>query len=207
MGRDQVDAVLLKVVIEPIAIIGSIADEMLGLGLQHVDVETELHERDLMMSGRVRTDREPQPVPIHNRENLHALPAFREVPLVPAALRGGKGRIDETLSFIDPAFIAQRVRQLGQDVPQHLALTPLLKSPMDGFVIRITLREQVPLGPGVQNSEHGFQDRSGRHRFAPWAGIRDVLFREVFPNPVPLIITQAQHVRTYRDLTSSRQLF
>lgn len=141
MGPNQVDAVLREVVIEPVAVIGSIADEILGLGLQHGEVETELHERDLKMIGRVRTDGERQPVPIRNRENLHALPAVREAHLVPAALRGGKGRINETLPFIDPAFVAQRVRQLGQDVPQYLVLTPLLKSPMDGFVIRITLRE------------------------------------------------------------------
>jgi len=37
MGRNQIHAVLLEVVIQPIAVIGTVADEMLGLGLQHID--------------------------------------------------------------------------------------------------------------------------------------------------------------------------
>lgn len=30
-------------------------------------------------------------------------------------------------------------------------------------------------------------------------GVRDVLFREMVQNPVPLMIAQPQHARTYRD--------
>ena len=53
--RNHVDPVVLEVVIEPVAIVGPIADEMFGLGLQHVEVETELDQRDFMMIGRVGT--------------------------------------------------------------------------------------------------------------------------------------------------------
>lgn len=55
MGRDHVDAVLLEVVIEPITVRGAIANEMFRLRLQHVEAETQLHQRDVMVMGRVRT--------------------------------------------------------------------------------------------------------------------------------------------------------
>jgi hypothetical protein len=41
---------------------------MLWLRLQQVEVETQLHQRHLMMIGRVGAHRERQPMPIHNRE-------------------------------------------------------------------------------------------------------------------------------------------
>lgn len=40
---------------------------------------------------------------------------------------------------------------------------------MDGFVIGIALRQQVPLRAGVQNPEYGFQHRSGGDGLTPWA--------------------------------------
>lgn len=58
MRGNQIHPVLLEVIIEPITVIRPIANEMLGLGLQHVEVETELHQRDLMMIGRMRADGE-----------------------------------------------------------------------------------------------------------------------------------------------------
>ena len=42
MGGNQVHPVLFQIVIEPIAVVRPITDEMLGFGLQHVEVETEL---------------------------------------------------------------------------------------------------------------------------------------------------------------------
>ena len=78
MGRNHVDAILLEVVIEAVAVIGSIANEILGSRLQHVEVETELDPDDVMMIGPMRTDGEEESVSIHNRKNLHAFAAFRE---------------------------------------------------------------------------------------------------------------------------------
>ena len=180
---------------------------MLGFRLQHVEVETELDQGDFMMIGRVRTDGEGQPMTIDNRQNLHALATFREPHGLAPALGRRKGGIDETLAFVDRAFLTQRVGQLREHLPQHLALTPLLEPAMDGLVVGIALRQEVPLSAGIQNPEHGLQDRSGRHGFAAGAAVREVLFRKVLPNPFPLVVTQAQHDRTYRDGSSCRQLF
>lgn len=104
MGRNEVDAILLEVIIESVVVIGPIANEMLGVGLQYIEIETELDQGDFVMIRRVRTDGEGEPVSIHNRENLHALPAFCEAHSIPAPLRGRKGGIDElSRSFILPS--------------------------------------------------------------------------------------------------------
>jgi len=91
---------------------------------------------------------------IHNRENLHTLAAFREAHGVAPAFGCGKCGIDETLALIDRAFVPQRIGPLREDLAQHLPLTPLLEPTVDRFVIRIALRQEMPLGPGVQNPEH-----------------------------------------------------
>lgn len=78
---------MLEDVLEAIADIGSIASEILPLGLQHVEVETQLHQHDLMMMGRMRTYGERQPMPIYNREDFHTPASFGEPHGVAAALR------------------------------------------------------------------------------------------------------------------------
>jgi hypothetical protein len=207
MGRNTVDAILLEVVIEAIAVIRPIANEMLGFRLQHVEVETELDQGHFMMIRRMPTDGEGESVPIHTRKNLHAFPAFREAHVVPAALRGRKGGIDETLALVNRAFVPQRIGQLREDLPQHLLLTPLLESAMHRLVVGIALRQEVPLRARIQNPEHRFQDRPGGDGLPLRTGIRDLLFRKVFANPLPLIVAQPQHARTYTDGSSCRQLF
>ena len=144
---------------------------------------------------------------IYNRENLHAPAAFREPHGLAPTFGRGKCRVDETLAFIDGSFVAQCGGQVGQHLPQNLLLTPLLEPTMDRFIIRIALRQEVPLGPGIQNLEHRVQHRSGGDGLPPRTGIRDVLFGKVFANPLPLIVAQPQHAGTYRVGSSCRQLF
>lgn len=58
MLRNHADSVLLdKIVINPIVVIGEIADRMLGLGL-HAEVKTELNQRNLTMIREKHTHRE-----------------------------------------------------------------------------------------------------------------------------------------------------
>lgn len=101
MRGDQVHTVVAEGGIEAIAVIRPISDEMLGLGLEHVEVETELHQRHLMMVGCMRTHGKGEAVAIHNRENFHALAAFREAHGVAAALRCGKRGVDKALAFVE----------------------------------------------------------------------------------------------------------
>ena len=109
MGRNHVDAVLFQVVIEAVTVIGTIPNEMFGLGFEHVEVETELDQGDFMMIRRMGAHRKRQAMPIHNRQDFHAFAAFGEPDRLAAALGRSEGGIDEALAFIDCSFVAQRV--------------------------------------------------------------------------------------------------
>ena len=85
--------------------------------------------------------------------------------------------------------------------------SPLLEATIDGFVVGIALREELPLRPGVQNPLHGLQDGASGDRFAARTTVRDMFIGEMFPNPFPLVISQSEHDRTYREEYSDRQLF
>src|SRR5689334_6238872 len=124
---NHIDPVLLEGIIEAVTVIGPVPDEMFRLGLQHVEVETELDQGDFMMIRRMRTDGERESMAIHNRENLHALAALRETDRLAPAFGRGKGRIDEALPFVDHPFIAQRIGQLRKNLAQDFLLTPLLE--------------------------------------------------------------------------------
>ena len=97
-----------------------IPDEMLGFGLEQVEAETELQQGDFMMIRRMRAHGEGQSVPIYNRQDFHALAAFREPDGLAAALGRRKRGIDETLAFIQGPFVTQRIRQLSEDLSQDL---------------------------------------------------------------------------------------
>jgi hypothetical protein len=56
--RDHLDAGLSQLLIQRIAVIGAIADQILRLGFDHVEVEAELHQADLVVVGRMRADRQ-----------------------------------------------------------------------------------------------------------------------------------------------------
>lgn len=75
---------------------------------------------------------------------------------------------------------------------------PLFEQAMDGLVVGIALRREVPLSASVHHREHSFQDRSGRHRFLPKAAIREVLFKKVLSTPFPLVVMQTKHDWTSR---------
>ena len=140
-------------------------------------------------------------------QGFHAFTALRELHDLAAALRSGTRHIDETLAFVDRAFLTQRIGQLGENVTQHLSLIPLLKLAMDGFVVGIALGQQVPLRAGVQNPEDSFQDCPRRDGLTPRSGIGNVLFGKLCSNPFPLVIAKTEHDQTYRDGFASRQLF
>ena len=125
---------------------------------------------------------------IHNRQDLHAFVPAGGADALAAALRRRKRCIDEALTLVDRAFLAQRIRQLRENLSQYLTLPPLLEPTMHRFVIGIALRQHVPLGAGVQNPQHAFQDGLCGHGLAPGARFSDVFLREMCPNPFPLII-------------------
>ena len=116
MRRNHLDAVAAQLLIQWIAVVSAIADEVLWLGLDHVEVETELNQTHFVVVGRMRTDRERQAVAIDNCHDFQALSALRRTDLCAAALGHRKGRIDETFFFIQRAALAKLVGDVGQNL-------------------------------------------------------------------------------------------
>src|SRR6516164_5015923 len=52
MRRDHLDAVSPELLVQRIAVIGTIADQVLRLGLDHVEVKAQLHQTDLAIVDR-----------------------------------------------------------------------------------------------------------------------------------------------------------
>ena len=58
------------------------------------------------------------------------------------------------------AALAKLVGDVGQNLAQNLVATPRLEAPMHSFVVRIALRQHVPLRAGVQNPKHRFKNQT-----------------------------------------------
>src|SRR5213075_3442014 len=87
MRRDHLDAVLAQLLIEWIAVVGAIADQIFRLGLDHVEVEAQLYEPNFVVIGGMRADRERQSMTIHDCHDFHAFPTLRRSDPRPATLR------------------------------------------------------------------------------------------------------------------------
>ena len=125
---------------------------------------------------------------IHNRHDFHAFSALRRADRCPAALRHYKCRVDEALFFIQCAFVAKLIGDIRQDPTQDFVVAPSLKTAMHRFVIRIALRQHMPLRASVQNPQHGFKDLTRRDRLTAWASFDNVLFRKMISDTFPLQI-------------------
>src|SRR5213076_3404581 len=95
MRRYHLDAVLAQLLIEWIAVVGAIADQILRLGLDHVEVEAQLYQPTFVVIGGMRADRKRQSMTIHDCHDFHAFPALRRSDRRPATLRHHESRIDE----------------------------------------------------------------------------------------------------------------
>src|SRR5262245_31660453 len=91
----------------------------------------------------MRADRERQSMTIHDCHDFHAFSALRRSDLRPATLRHHERRINEAFRCIQVAFVAKLVGYIHQHSPQNFIAAPGLKAPMNGFVVRIALRQQV----------------------------------------------------------------
>src|SRR5262249_11154281 len=72
---------------------------------------------------------------------------------------------------------------------------------MHSFVVRITLRQHVPLRAGVQNPKHRFKNQTRRNRLAAPTAVGNVLFRKMLPDAFPFRIKQSNHPPFYSGST------
>src|SRR5262249_19245290 len=100
-------------------------------------------------------------------------------------------RIDEAFRFIQGAFVAKLVGYIHQHSPQNFIA-----------VVRIALRQHVPLRASVEYPQYSFENTSGRDRPASRTSIADVLFRKMIPDAPPLLVCQPHHPRFKADRLS-----
>ena len=72
----------------------------------------------------------------------------------------------------------------------NLIAAPSLKAPMHSFVVRVALRQHVPLRADVEYPQHRFEHTTGRNRFAPRTSIGNFLLRKMIPDALPLLVRE-----------------
>ena len=74
---------------------------------------------------------------------------------------------------------------------------------MHSFVVRIALRQHVPLRTYVENPQYRFQHMTGRDRLASSTPIGNMLLRKMLPNALPLFVRQPNHSSFIADRQQS----
>ena len=158
--------------------------------------------RHFVMVRRVRADRKRQSMAIHNRHDFHAFSALRSSDFQPATCHN-EGCVDEAFFFVQCASIAKLVGNIRQHATQNLIAAPSLKAPMHSFVVRVALRQHVPLRACVENPQDRFKHTTRRSRFAPRTSIRNILLRKVIPDAFPLLVREPNHSTFISDRQQS----
>jgi len=121
----------------------------------------------------------------------------------PAALGHNEGCVDEAFFFVQCASIAKLVGNIRQHATQNLIAAPSLKAPMHSFVVRVALRQHVPLRACVENPQDRFKHTTRRSRFAPRTSIGNILLRKVIPDAFPLLVREPNHSTFISDRQQS----
>jgi len=129
-------------------------------------------------------------VTIHDPHDFQAFPSLGQTYLGAAAFGRNERRIYKTFPFVNPALLAQRVGQIRQHVAQHGTATQPLEAAVNRLIVRIPLRQHVPLGASRENPQHRFQNAAGGNRFAAWTARGNILLGKVLPNPFPLVVAE-----------------
>src|SRR5262249_48024409 len=108
-------------------------------------------------------------------------------------LRHHERRIAKAFRFIQGTFVAKLVGYIHQHSPRNFIASSGLKPPMNGFVVRIALRQNVPLRAGVEYPPYSLENTSGRDRLASRTSIGDMLFRKMIPDALPPLVCQPNH--------------
>jgi hypothetical protein len=86
--------------------------------------------------------------------------------------------------------LPKRIGKIYEHIPQDFTATPLLETSVHSFVVRIALRQHVPLRTRVQNPQDGFQYAARRNRLTSGAAFWNMFFRKMIPDAFPLVIAQ-----------------
>src|SRR5262249_54229846 len=91
------------------------------------------------------------------------------------------------------AILIEHRNAFTQPRAHTLERTPSLKAPMHGFVVRVPLRQHVPLRACVENPQDCFEHTTRWSRFAPRTSIGNSLLRKMIPDTFPLLVHEPNH--------------
>jgi len=188
MWCNHLNASLAQFYIQRVTVVGAITNQVFRLRFDHVELEAQLHQGDLMVIRRMGTDRQRLPVTIHNGHDFHALATLGRSYLIATTFGLCKRCVDETFRFIERTYISQRIGKIDEHIPQDLVAAQLLEATMHRFVVRIALRQHLPLGTGIENPENGFDGLACGNRFAAWSTGRNVFLRKVVLDAFPVLV-------------------
>jgi len=186
--HDYLNTFLTQFLIQLVAVVRAITNQVLGFRLDHAVIEAQLHQGNFMVIRRVRADRRRQSMTINNCHDFHILAMLRRTDLVVTTLYRGKGGVAKGFRFVTRTFIPQCVGKIGQCSTQHFAAAPVLKAAMQRFVVRVALGQHVPLRTGIENPEDGFENLASGCRLAARTTGRNMLLRKLFPDALPLLV-------------------
>jgi len=95
--------------------------------------------------------------------------------------RVGRCRTPGLLSSTPIWFLSCRSRNSAE--PRSLRA-------VNRLIVRIPLRQHVPLGNGRENSQRHFQNAAGGNRFAARMARGNLFLGKVLPNPFPLFVAE-----------------
>src|SRR5262245_10710975 len=131
------------------------------------------------MVSAVYAARDVQAVAIHDRHACHAFCTLGGSDLGASALRHREGCVYEAFFFVEHAAFAQFVSDVHENAAQNLTAAPRLKAAMNRFVIRIALREHVPLRAAVEYPKRPFKNLACRDRLAARQPVSNDIFGKV----------------------------
>ena len=77
------------------------------------------------------------------------------------------------------------VGNIRQNATQHFVAAPNLKAPVHSLVVRIALRQHVPLRTCVEYPQDRFKHAPRRNRFPSRMPVGNVLLRKMIPGCAP----------------------
>ena len=78
------------------------------------------------------------------------------------------------------------VGNIRQNATQHFVAAPNLKAPVHSLVVRIALRQHVPLRTCVEYPQDRFKHAPRRNRFPSRMPVGNVLLRKMIPGCAPI---------------------
>lgn len=97
MRRGHLDTHVPQFLAQFVAIVGAIANQVFRHRIDHVELEAQLHERDLVTVRRMRSDRQRQTMTVGDPPDFQIFSAFCWVDFRATAFGRGKHRIDQAL--------------------------------------------------------------------------------------------------------------